>query len=265
MKMTRYKNSLVAFSFLVFTVIGVNAQDQDTDAVGGMVTDRPDATESPSVVPKGYLQVETGGFYESFEENNTTLERTVYNTSLLRYGVLENLELRVGWNFEDQKITGQENSVSGLSPLLFGLKLAIAEEKNGWPEVGFIGHLFLPFTASTDFKPETTGADFRFSVSHTLSENTNLSYNFGAQWGADSPEIAYIYTIAYGIGLSDKIGFYAELYGDLPENSSANHFWDTGFTWLMQPNIQFDATVGTSITQGQDILLSAGLSFRIPG
>jgi len=235
---------------------------------GKLITDRPDATEAPSVVPAKYLQVETGGFYESFSENNIKFERNVYNTTLLRYGILNNLELRVGWNIEEQSTTfgntSLQNKLTGFSPMLFGVKVAIAEEKEGMPEIGLIGHIFLPFTASDDFKPETTGVDFRFAFSHTLSEKENLSYNIGAQWGDDSPETAYIYTIAYGYAITDKAGFYAELYGDMPENSSANHFWDVGATYLVKPTIQLDVTVGSGITKGQDILLSAGLSFRIP-
>ena len=78
-------------------------QAQDTPpSQRALITDRPDATEAPSVVPAGFLQVETGGFYESFNENNVTFERNVFNTTLLRYGILSNLELRVGWNIEEQ-------------------------------------------------------------------------------------------------------------------------------------------------------------------
>ncbi len=260
------KGSMFSILFLVLTHTAFQstyAQD-DVPDVPGMETDRPDATEASSVVPKGFLQVETGGLYESFKQNDIKFERTVYNTTLIRYGLLDNFEFRLGWNYEEQTISGVANSFNGLSPLLFGMKVSIAEEKNGMPEIALIGHLFLPFSASTDFKPNTTGADFRFSLSHSLSENTSIGYNIGAQWGNDSSEIAYIYTVAYGIGLTDKIGFYAELYGDLPENSSANHFWDAGFTYLLKPTIQFDATIGSGITKGQDILLSAGVSFRVP-
>ncbi len=253
--------------FFMGVLITTNAQDTPTDH-GTLVTDRPDATEAPSVVPGGYLQVETGGFYESFEGSTFKTERYVYNTALLRYGLLKNVELRVGWNIEEQtaKInnTTLQNTLQGFSPLLFGVKVVIAEEKGAMPEMGLIGHLFLPFTASQDFKPETTGKDFRFAFSHTLSEKSNLSYNLGAQWGDDSPEAAYIYTVAYGYAITGNFGAYAELYGDLPENSNANHLWDVGVTYLLKPSIQLDATIGTSITEGQDILLSAGISFRIP-
>lgn len=233
-----------------------------------IVTDRPDATESPSTIAPGFIQIETGAFYEKYEENSVKLDTYTYNTNLLRLGVLDNLEIRVGWNFVEGRsaLNGQEldNRLSGFSPLLFGAKIAIAQEQGWFPEIGFLGHLNLPFTASNDYKPETTGADFRFSFAHSISDNSSLSYNLGAQWGDDSSEIAYVYTLSYGYSITSKLGAYLEVYGDLPENSKSNHYWDAGLTFLVRNNIQLDATVGKSFTEGQDILLSGGVSFRLP-
>lgn len=237
---------------------------QEENSLGALITDRPDATESPTTIPVGYIQVETGAFYESFEKNNIKNETFTFNTTLVRLGVLNNLELRLGWDFVETKTNTTENILSGFNPLLLGAKISISEEKGAFPEIGFLGHLYLPFTAATDYKPETTGVDFRFSFAHTLNENSSLSYNLGAQWGDDSSEAAYVYTLAYGLGITEKIGVYAELYGDLPENNKANHLWDAGFTYLISDNVQLDATVGSSITDGQDILLSGGVSFRLP-
>ena len=240
----------------------------DTTELGALITDRPDATESPNAVPKGFLQVETGSFYESFEENSVKNESYTYNTTLVRYGLLDNLELRLGWNFTEGQtsVAGKklDNVTSGFEPLLLGFKTTIGKENGFMPEVGFLGHLYLPFSASTDYRPETTGVDFRFSFAHTLSEKSSLAYNLGAAWGNDSPEASYIYTLAYGYSLSDKFGLYAEVYGDFPEDTKANHLWDAGVTYLLNNNVQFDVTVGSSFTKGQDILLSAGVSFRIP-
>jgi len=164
------------------------------------------------------------------------------------------------------KVNGNtlDNVTSGLSPLLLGVKLDIAEEKDGMPEIALIGHVFPLFSASKDYRPETTAIDFRFSFSHTLSEKSSIAYNLGAQWGNDSPEAAAIYTVAYGYSFTDTFGMYVELYGDLPEDSSANHYWDAGFTYLVSNDLQLDAYFGTSITEGQDLLLGLGASFRIP-
>ena len=250
---------------LLLCMISVSVFSQESEpAPGTLITDRPDATESPSTVPVGYIQVETGAFFERYQEGDFKNENYTFNTALVRLGILENLELRLGWDFVEQKTSGQNNVLSGFSPLLFGTKVGIAEENGCFPEIGLIGHLFLPVSAGRDYKPETTGIDFRFAFAHTLSERSSLSYNIGAQWGDDSPEAAYIYTLAYGLGLTEKLGAYVELYGDLPENQSANHYWDAGLTYLISDSVQLDATIGTSLTEGQDILLSGGLSFRIP-
>lgn len=240
---------------------------QETEDVESIITDRPDATEASSTVGKGVLQIETGALYEAFDENNIKSESYTYNTMLVRYGIIDNLELRLGWNFIEgvTKVNGNklDNVASGLSPLLLGVKINIAAEKYGMPEIALIGHVFPVFIASADFRPEYTGIDFRFSLSHTLSEKSSIGYNIGAQWGSDSPEATAIYTIAYGYSLSDKFGFYAELYGDLPEDNSAYHYWDAGFTYLASKDLQFDIYVGTSITDGQDLLLGLGLSYRM--
>ncbi|WP_411766030.1 transporter [Winogradskyella sp. A3E31] len=251
-------------------LIALSAQSliaQETNETEALVTDRPDATEASSTVGKGVLQFETGGLYTSFEENNIQSEEYTYNTMLIRYGLLENLEFRLGWNFVEgvTKIDGSklDNVTSGLTPLLLGVKLDIAEEDGLMPEMALIGHVFPVFSASTDYRPEYTGVDFRFSLSHTLSEKSSLGYNIGAQWGNDSPEAAAIYTLAYGYSITDKWGLYAEVYGDLPEDSSANHYWDAGFTYLACKDLQFDVYFGTSITEGQDLLVGLGASFRI--
>lgn len=259
MSKTKYTTS----AFLITCYLSVFSQE-NTKSLGPLVTDRPDVTESSSTVPAGYIQVETGSFYESFEENQIKTETYTYNTTLVRLGVSDNLEFRLGWDFVENRMSNLDNVLSGFNPLLLGAKVAITEEKGIIPEIALIGHIFLPFTAGNDYKPETTGVNFRFSLGHTLNENSSLSYNLGARWVDDSSEATYIYTIAYGIGLTEKLGFYAELYGDLPENNRAYHLWDAGFTYLLSDNVQLDATVGSSISKGQDILLSGGISFRLP-
>ena len=240
---------------------------QEDSALGALITDRPDATESSTAMPKGFLQIETGTFYESFEENNIKTEDFTYNTMLMRYGLLDNLELRLGYNYTNSKtrFNGNEiESVTSFSPLLIGFKTRINEEKGIMPEIGFLGHLYLPFSVNKEIRPKNTGVDFRFAFSHTLSEKSSLSYNLGAAWENDNAQAAYLYSVSYGYSFNNKIGAYIEFYGDLPENNKANHLWDTGLTYLISNNFQLDATIGSSLTKGQDILISAGFSFRIP-
>lgn len=267
----KIKNNLLLLFLPIVSSCGSLFAQPNEDSVTisePLITDRPDATESPQTIAPGFIQVETGGFYESFEDHSITTETFTYNTTLVRLGLFDNLELRIGWDFVEGQTTingSKLNDVtSGFNPLLFGAKIGISKEKDWMPEMGFLCHLYLPFTASQDYKPETTGVDFRFSFAHTLSEKSSLSYNLGAQWGDDSPEAAYIYSLSYGYGITDNLGAYFEFYGDFPEDNKANHFWNTGLTYLISNTVQLDATFGSSITKGQDLLLSAGVSFKLP-
>ena len=115
-------------SLLLFlTLYGFTVFAQETDAMGALITDRPDATEAPNLVRKGFLQLETGALYEEFEEGDIHQEVWTYNTGLLRYGLLDNLELRLGWDFQDVSTTinGMQlaDIQSGFTPLLAGVKI----------------------------------------------------------------------------------------------------------------------------------------------
>lgn len=259
----KYRITIIILTFFI------NVHAQDDKDYGTISTDRPDQTEASNLVPKNFLQVETGSFYESLEIDGFKNKATTFNTTLLRYGLLDNLELRVGFDFTEVKSSfkGRDISdkLSGFTPLLLGVKIGITEEKGLLPEIAFIGHVNLPFLASTDFKTKSTSTDFRFSLSHTLSERSSIGYNLGMAWDGNITTAIYLYTLAYGYSFTDKFGGYAELYGDSYEDSNFDHLWNVGLTYLVDANIQLDISGGTGITKNsQDLFVSAGISFRIP-
>lgn len=263
MQSTKY----ILLGFIVLFSISTFAQEQDDRLNNPLATDRPDATEASSTVGKGVLQIETGGFYESFEANSIKQETYTYNTMLIRYGLLDRIEFRIGWDFvegvtkiNDNKL---DNVTSGFSPILLGVKVDIAEENGALPEIALLLHTNHPFFAGEDYKTTSTSTDFRFSLSHTLSDKSSLAYNLGMSWDGGTTRASYLYTLAYGYSITNKIGAYVEVYGDLPESLSFNHYWDAGFTYLGSKDLQFDAYFGSGITEGQDILLGLGLSYRI--
>jgi hypothetical protein len=256
--------SLLAFS----TVQAQENNEETTKDYGVIVTDRPDQTESPALVPKGLVQVETGFMYEAATNGNIESNTTTFNTTLLRYGLLDNLELRLGLNVAETKNSERnssfEDKFSGLTPLYVGFKIGVTEEKGALPKIGFLAGAFLPFTAATEYKPENTGGDFRFSFEHTLSENWSFAYNLGAAWDGNSSNVSYVYTSVFGYSISEKLGCFLEVYGDFPESDRANHLLDGGFTYLLSNTIQLDLSGGTGLNTDQDFFISTGISFRLP-
>ncbi len=234
-----------------------------------LITDRPDQTESSTTVPHKALQIETGFVIENIKTEIISQKLFAYNTTLLRYGLLENFEIRLGLEYLGDKTvirnTDIENKISGLSPLYTGFKTKIADE-DGWkPEIAFLGGLILPFTAHEDYKTSYTAADIRFSFAHTLSDRLSLGYNIGAEWDGETAVPGYFYSAALGVGITDNVGFFLESYGLVSEEGNAEHLLDVGITYLALPNLQFDISGGVGINEHAiDNFISFGLSYRLP-
>ena len=259
----RAKFIAVLTLLMALTVI-VKAQTKVPD----LITDRPDQTESSSVVPHKSLQIETGFVMENYQTDLAINKAFAYNTTLLRYGLLKNFELRLGLEYlgEKSKIKSTEttNTITGLSPLFTGFKIKIAEEEGWKPEIAFLGGLVLGFTSNEYFKPRYSAADIRFAFSHTLSDKLSLGYNLGAEWDGDTPVPSYFYSVALNASITDKIGVFLESYGLIPEDGATEHLLDTGLTFLLLPNFQLDVSGGIGIKNSIDNFISFGLTYRLP-
>jgi hypothetical protein len=242
-----------------------NAQDTAPE----LITDRPDQTESSSVVPAKTLQIESG-FVTGFNETDRFKNREyAYNGTLLRYGLLDNAEFRVGLEYLGEKTTGKPGdsltTTHGFGPLYTGFKLQITREDGLLPEIAFLAGLGLPFTADRDFKPAHSYADMRFSVSHTLSRLFSLGYNLGVEWDGESAVPSYFYSAVLGTGISPRLGFFVEIFGLLPEAGNSSHTLDGGFTFLLTPLLQLDISGGLGLNEtASDNFVSCGFSYRLP-
>ncbi|MBD3328000.1 transporter [Candidatus Peregrinibacteria bacterium] len=256
-------------TILILGLITFSLLSKAQDKVPELITDRPDQTESSSVVPHKSLQIETGFVMENNETDFIEQKSFAYNTTLLRYGLLENFELRLGMEYLGEKLsiknTDTTNTIFGFSPIYTGFKIKIADE-DGWrPEIAFLGGLVLPFTADKDFKPDYSAANIRFSFAHTLSDKFSIGYNLGAEWDGETAIPAYFYSVALGIGLTDKLGMFVEGYGLLPEEVDSENLFDAGFTYLLFPNFQLDLSGGIGLNDNAvDNFLSFGLTYRLP-
>ncbi|MBU1369122.1 MAG: transporter [Bacteroidetes bacterium] len=252
---------------LILALIIISGYIQAQNMVPELITDRPDQTESSVVVPLRSLQIETGFVLENDETDLIKQKSFTYNTTLLRFGLLKNLELRLGLEYLGEKVEIKKNdtlnSFSGLSPIYTGFKVKIADE-DGWkPEIAFLGGLVLPFTANDDFKPEYSAATVRFAFSHTLSERFSLGYNLGAEWGGVTAIPGYFYSIAIGFGLAENLGLFVESYGLIPEEGVSEHLIDAGFTYLIIPNFQIDISGGIGLNNNAiDNFISLGFTYR---
>ena len=236
--------------------------------LGDISTDRPDVTESPYLMDKGFFQVEAG-IISQHDKPSTDIKMSELSAPLilLRYGLAKNVELRAGIDYISSKVTINDSSTStsGLSPFFLGTKVHLFQEKGSVPETALLLGVTLPFKENSEFQSEYIGLAFRFAMQNTLSKRFSLSYNLGGLFGADSPGATGFYSVALGAVLVKKLSAFVELYGFLPEKTSPDHRFDAGFTYLVLKNLQADISGGLGISEGSpDYFLGMGLSWRLP-
>lgn len=229
--------------------------------------DRPDQTESPSVVPLKSFQFEAGVVFEKTARDGSTTKNFSYPSVLMRYGVLNNLELRM--EVENTNETTEENGLSkskkGISPVSLGFKMNACEENGLRPAIGFIVNLSLPNLASKEFKNNFVGTSVNLALENSITDKFSAGYNLGASWDGNTPEPTFFYTLSLSYEFSKRVSGFAEVYGFMPEKTRADHRFDFGLSVFALNNLAFDASAGLRITDNApDYFVNGGFSFRLP-
>ena len=235
---------ILLLSAITLVSLGLSRQSQ-----AQIITDRPDLTESAISVEKSRLQIEAGSLYESIDGTHS------YQVSnyLFRYGLGKGLELRLAGAFD----VPEAGSFS-VSALELGFKYEFIQEEGMMPQTAFIAHYTNSKFSLLNQKANLHGMNARLSLSHTLSEQTAFGYNLGFE-AMEQVDTQLFYTATIAHALDSKNGLFIELYGNLNETG-----WvDGGYTYLIDTEIQFDASVGHLLsTATSAYFISAGISLK---
>lgn len=234
-----------------------------------IVTDRPDQTESSSTIPARTLQIESGVVMSNWKTADHELTNWALGTTLLRYGVWDNFELRLGSYYQITTgsviATGADSTESGAGPILAGFKVYVIEEKGLRPEISILADITLRHIGSLSYRPTYSFPTAKISASHTLSPKFSLGYNAGFAYSGKNADGFFVYSVVVGYSITSRFGFYGEAFGTFDHGDLPNHRIDGGFTYLARNNLQFDITAGTGFDDAIDMyFLSAGFSWRIP-
>ena len=244
--------SLLALSCILAAIL--NAQD-----VGPLQADRPDQTESPSVVPHDHFQFESGF---AFERASSTVSSIVYPSVLFKYGMRDFVEVRLILELTSLEVSN--NTVSGLNPVTAGIKVRMLDENGIIPMTSFLGHISFPRLASSDFKAKYYAPSARLAMQHTLTQSMSLGYNIGFEQDGVTTDPIFVYTFVSGFSLSDALGCYAEVYGFAPRSGRPMHLADTGLTYWVQQNMMIDISTGVGLTSNApEFFLAVGFSIRL--
>jgi hypothetical protein len=243
--------------FLLFScsILSTNAQEK-------IETDRPDQTETPYLVPKGWFQGELG----LQAEWHDGWPYIYHPTALWKYGISKRVELRLiteVLTYETPLMIPDGNEViTGLLPLQVGAKVGFWEQKGVLPKTSLIFHTSIPATASKKLRPSRWAPNFRFVMQNEITDKFTLGYNAGAEWDGESKTPSWLYTIAPSLKLGEKWSGYVEAFGFIGKYRLPEHSVDIGFAYLLSNNLQLDAAAAKGLSADAPDYITLGFSFR---
>jgi hypothetical protein len=245
------KNGLLII--MCSAVFLVSAQD--------MVTDRPDQTESASIVPRMHVQLESG--FDFTDANSMSDFKDIKSiASLLRFGLTSDMELRLGFSNETATLIQEpEGSISNvLNP---GFKYRIFKGSGIIPDVAVMGSFSLP--VKTDNDDHFWSPEIRLAAQHNLLDVLSLGYNFALFWDNKTYDTQKFYSVSMGLNVIPKTGLFLEFFGEDYRTLGTTGYIDGGVTFNIIRNLQLDGYLGYGMNDNSnDMFWGVGITFRLP-
>jgi hypothetical protein len=245
----------------------------------GIITDRPHVAETPFLVPKSYLQWESGFQFQKSHTANSKATDFTYTNLLIRIGFSRRVEGRIMMNYLGSSIKiNQKDSVmksTGFSGISLGSKVFLFNSKGLRPTGTILYMVALPFPGTKTFRPtHTTMAEIMFLFVNRVTRFYDFEYNLGVQWDETSQGAAYAYAFNNEFALSEKLFLFAEIYGYFYEQSDSegryngsfqgDHRANGGIYYRLSRDWQIDFSGGVGLSKiSPDYYLWFGLSNRI--
>jgi hypothetical protein len=255
------------YLLFLFTLLFVSSGALAQKKIIPMNPDRPDFTNTPIVLTLGYVEIESGIYYshEKVEPGVETSKIGILG-SLIRVGVSDQFEVRFGGEYLMENIkTGEtESDFKGLNAIMVGTKFQFINAEKNFIDGALVLEIGLPF-GSAEFKPEKAEPKFYLALRHDITDNIDLSYNFGSQYQSDGDLYLDFYSISCGIQITERMGAFVEHYGLLSKNLLPSYHIDFGLNYLQKSNLVVDLTFGKEVTAGASYwFMGAGFSLRLP-
>lgn len=236
---------------------------------GSVISERPGFSSSPDATPVGRFNVEAGIEYGHEEQGAQDVDRVTLPFGLLRVGVVDWLELRLGWAGTSQIEIGDRDRDELADPTL-GFKWQINQGSALLPRFGFIFEVALPVGEGTGSdEAEVIGA---LAWSHPLGSRlglfgTSTLARRGGDEDAGGGDDLFETTHAAGLGLAlgGGLGTFIEYFVSVEDDTavSVSQVLDGGFTYLLTDSLQLDLSAGVGLDDSaQDLFIASGIAYR---
>ncbi|GAA4016621.1 transporter [Actimicrobium antarcticum] len=250
---------------LATTVLTVSAATADT-----ILSDQPGFTDSSDVVGRGWFQIETSIAGEHNRRDGVR-DRTLSTPTLLRLGVTNSLELRLGSDGRVVNTTRTDSTSEtqrGAGDLSLGMKWHISDALGTRPSIGVITQLDVD-SGSPQFRGNGVRPTLHMPFEWTLPNAMSLNVMPGLVWDKKPTGERFasaLLGVQLGKSMSDRLAIFTEV--ALPQIARAENGGSTmtigaGLSYLLTNDTQVDTAFARGLNRNTvDTSWTVGLSTR---
>jgi hypothetical protein len=235
-------------------------------------TDRDSFTPSTRTVETGWFVLESS--YSFLDERHVPPTHS-FPELLLRYGLLERLELRLGWNYEvggasgDVSGSGGEGFVQGAgvkrdSRVSYGLKAGLTEQQGWVPQSAFILQALTPTTGETTATQLVATYVFGWELANRWKLDAAFRYEAANEAGDHFDVWAPSVVLKVPLGQRWSVhGEYFGLFSSGKQEEFVLQYFSPGVHFLVTPNLEVGTRIGFGLTeQSARFFSNVGVGWR---
>lgn len=220
-------------------------------------TDRDAFTPATSTTGKRLTIFESS---YSVIDNRQVAETHSLPEILVRYGLTERLELRVGWNYEvggaGDIVSGNEGSegadgdaIERESQMLYGFKVALTEQRGWIPRSVAILQGYTPTSGEAPATDVVAAYAFGWEMPNRWRVDSSMRY--GTEHGPRDAFNQWAPSVVLRVPVTERWNVHAEYFGIYStgsEHDVSRAFVSPGTHYLLTPNLELGLRVGWGIT-----------------
>ena len=221
-------------------------------------TDRDAFTPATGTVRRRVSVLETS---YSFIDNRDVKDTHSLPELLVRRGLTDHIELRLGWNYE---VGGAGNVVSGNegggdesaggalereSELLYGLKAQLTEQRGLLPRSALILQGYTPTSGASPATDWVGAYAFGWELPNRMRLDSSMRY--GTDHAEHDVANQWMPSVVLRAPLTERWQVHAEYFGIYTDGGATDDcraFFSTGTHYLIAPNVELGVRIGWGLT-----------------
>ena len=231
------------------------------DKLPTVVPDRPGYTWGAEVTPWHKISWDNGFAFDWTKDEPYAL---TLNSTILRYGIFENVELRVGTDFLMYREEPDSKPVFGIAPLAIGTKIKLYEGNGVLPAIAVLAELKSPHIGAKDQLPSHLAPAMYAIFEHAIGERFSICYHAGLEWDGETTTPTTFLALALGYSITESLGTFVETYNYLHPVDGNQYMTEFGLTWLVSRRVQLDIEADLDFQHlGQYYSIGCGVAWMI--